>query len=283
MRVHPLRNRKPHSLRRWLGGALVVMLILTLGACATSPTGRTQLTLFSSEEIAEMGNLSYAQMREEMPVVEEGDEADYVRCVAEPMLALLDDDADWQVTLFDRPEVNAFAVPGNNIGIFRGLLDVAETQHQLATVIGHEIAHVLADHGNERLSTQFATGAALELASAVAGGTERGQMVMAALGLGAQVGVVLPFSRAQETEADILGLELMADAGFDPRESTVLWENMAAAAAESPPEFLSTHPGTDTRIDELEANMDAAMERFRTARDAGRQPDCVPPERVGST
>ncbi len=283
MRVHPLRNRKPDSLRRWLGGALVVMLILTLGACATSPTGRTQLTLFSSEEIAEMGNLSYAQMREEMPVVEEGEEADYVRCVAEPMLALLDDDADWQVTLFDRPEVNAFAVPGNNIGIFRGLLDVAETQHQLATVIGHEIAHVLADHGNERLSTQFATGAALELASAVAGGTERGQMVMAALGLGAQVGVVLPFSRAQETEADILGLELMADAGFDPRESTVLWENMAAAAAESPPEFLSTHPGTDTRIDELEANMDAAMERFRTARDAGRQPDCVPPERVGST
>ena len=283
MRVHPLRNRKPDSLRRWLGGALVVMLILTLGACATSPTGRTQLTLFSSEEIAEMGNLSYAQMREEMPVVEEGEEADYVRCVAEPMLALLDDDADWQVTLFDRPEVNAFAVPGNNIGIFRGLLDVAETQHQLATVIGHEIAHVRADHGNERLSTQFATGAALELASAVAGGTDRGQMVMAALGLGAQVGVVLPFSRAQETEADILGLELMADAGFDPRESTVLWENMAAAAAESPPEFLSTHPGTDTRIDELEANMDAAMERFRTARDAGRQPDCVPPERVGST
>ena len=265
--------KKLPGIPRWVATITLIALVTTVTACATSPTGRSQFKLFSSQEISQMGNQSYQQMREQLPVVEGGELYAYVNCVAEPMLREVG--GDWQVTLFDEDEVNAFALPGNNIGIYRGLLRVAENQHQLAAVVGHEIAHVQAEHGNERVSTAFATQAGLELGSAIAGGTPTGNYVMAALGLGAQVGIMLPFSRAQETEADVIGLRLMADAGFDPTESIKLWENMdKAAGGGRPPDFLSTHPGPSARIRTLTQHMDDAVSRQQQAHSQGKRPDC---------
>lgn len=264
------------SFRQWACAALLVTLVATLMACATSPTGRTQLKIFSSSEVAQMGAAAFAEMRDQQPLITSGPVAAYVQCVADPMIRGVG--GEWEVVVFDDDQVNAFALPGNKIGIYRGLLGVAENQHQLAAVVGHEIAHVLADHGNERVSTQFATQAGLELAGAVASGTAHGNQVMAALGLGAQVGVLLPFSRAQETEADIMGLQIMADAGFDPRESIDLWRNMdAAAGGGRPPDFLSTHPGPSARMRVLNENMENALAHRELARAAGRVPDCIPP------
>lgn len=265
------------SIRQWFLGLTVLVLVAALAACATSPTGRTQLKLFSSSEIARMGAAAFDEMRAQEPTIDRGPLVDYVECVARPMLDIVG--GDWRVSVFDDDQVNAFALPGNNIGVYRGLLTVAENQHQLAAVIGHEIGHVLADHGNERISTAFAAQAGLELAAAVAGGTPQGNQVMAALGLGTQVGILLPFSRAQETEADVMGLSLMADAGFDPRQSVDLWRNMEEAAGGSrPPDFLSTHPGPAARIRVLNANMEEAVARYERARAAGRAPDCLLPD-----
>jgi predicted Zn-dependent protease len=150
------------------------------------------------------------------------------------------------------------------------MLNVAENQHQLAAVIGHEIGHVTARHGQERVSRHQAAGFALDALTEVG----VGERTAALLGLGAQVGVMLPFDRAQESEADRLGLECRARAGVDPREAVQLWRNMDDARGATPSEFLSTHPGTDTRIDDIEDWLPDVTPLFEAARADGRRPDC---------
>jgi predicted Zn-dependent protease len=157
------------------------------------------------------------------------------------------------------------------------LLKVAENQDQLAAVIGHEIGHVVAHHSNERVSTSSVAQLGLAAASEIAGGGAGSQELMALLGVGAQVGVLLPFSRTQETEADLIGLDLMADAGFDPRASVKLWQNMAAASkGAAPPEFMSTHPAHGTRITGLTKRLPSAVPIYERARSQGRRPQCKP-------
>ena len=152
---------------------------------------------------------------------------------------------------------------------------MARSQDQLATVLGHEVAHVLAEHGNERVSTAFAAQTGVDLVAAISGSsTPEQQQLLGLLGLGAQVGVLLPFSRAQESEADSLGLDLMARAGFEPRESIQLWKNMSEAGGGQPPEFLSTHPSHGSRIQSLEARMSGARALSEQARAQGRHPAC---------
>lgn len=243
-------------------------------ACATSPLGRPQLKLFPENELAQMGAASYSELKEKTPVSSDRSVNRYVRCVADAITARTG--GSWEVTVFAEDQANAFALPGGKIGVYTGLLEVAENQDQLAAVMAHEVAHVLADHGNERVSTAFAAQSGLELVSAIsgAGGSATGQKVMALLGVGTQVGVLLPFSRAQESEADILGQQLMARSGFDPRAAVDLWRNMEARAKGQPPEFLSTHPAHGSRIQSLQDNMPKASEMYRQARDAGRRPDC---------
>jgi len=249
-------------MRRILAAALLLLLV----ACATSPTGRNQLKLFSSEKIAQMGVQSYQQMKQEEPIDTSTADNRYVKCVADAITRVTG--GDWEVTVFKDDQVNAFALPGGKIGVYSGLLDVAKSDDQLAAVIGHEVGHVLAEHGNERVSQQAATQGGLQVVSAFLGGSGGGagsQAVMSALGLGAQVGILLPFSRAQESEADTVGLELMARAGFDPRESVALWQNMAAAGGEKPAEFMSTHPSNETRINNLQSHMNQAMQLYQQA------------------
>lgn len=243
----------------------VASLLLLLAACATSPTGRHQLKLFSEEKIAQMGIQSYQQMKQEEPIDTSTADNRYVKCVADAITNVTG--GEWEVTVFKDDQVNAFALPGGKIGVYSGLLDVAKSDDQLAAVIGHEVGHVLAEHGNERVSQQAATQGGLQVVSAFLGGAGGGgnQAVMSALGLGAQVGILLPFSRTQESEADTIGLELMARAGFDPRQSVALWQNMAAAGGEKPAEFMSTHPSNESRIKSLQSHMNQAMQLYQQA------------------
>ena len=251
--------------------------LVTLIACATSPLGRTQLRLFPEADMAAMGVAAYDKMKTELPISRDPAANRYVRCVTGHVTAALggpEGRIDWEVTVFQEESANAFALPGGKIGVHTGLLRVARNQEQLATVIGHELAHVIAGHGNERVSTAYAAQTGLQMVESLAGAPSlQQQQLMAALGVGAQLGVLLPFSRAQESEADLLGLDLMARAGFDPRQSVELWRNMAHAGGPQGPDFLSTHPATEQRIRNLQGRMATAMPYFEKARAAGNTPD----------
>ena len=186
----------------------------------------------------------------------------------------------WELQVFEDDSANAFALPGGKIGVHTGLLRVARTPGQLAAVLGHEVGHVLARHSNERVSQQLGAQLGLLTAGSLIGaisqtGSPDQQLIYQALGVGTQLGL-LKFSRLQESEADGIGLELMAQAGFDPRESIELWKNMEHASQGQPPEFLSTHPSHGTRIADLSAGMPEAQQSWKRATSAGRQPRCLP-------
>ncbi|HXG27363.1 MAG TPA: M48 family metallopeptidase [Nevskiales bacterium] len=251
---------------------LLALALLT--ACATSPLGRKTLRFFPEGEMAQMGAAAFQETREKTPESKDGKQNAYVTCIAGALTREVPGDQAWEVVVFEDKAANAFALPGGKIGVYTGLLRVARSQDQLAAVIGHEIAHVTAQHANERVSTAFAAQAGLNIVDAIYGGTSAGQNAMALLGLGTQVGILLPFGRAQESEADLLGLDTMARAGFDPREAVTLWQNMAQAGGGAPPEFLSTHPSHDTRIEDLQKRMPEALKLYDAARVAGKKPKC---------
>jgi predicted Zn-dependent protease len=187
----------------------------------------------------------------------------------------------WEVTVIkDDKTANAFALPGGKMAVYTGIFPMAKTEAGLAAVMGHEVVHALARHGAERMSQGQLTNTVLQVAGAaigLSGGSPMlGQATMAALGVGAQVGVLLPFSRKHESEADYVGLLLAADAGYDPRESVALWERMGqASGGGGQSEFLSTHPSHDTRIDQLKEWMPEAMAIYqkRTPVPAAPLPD----------
>ncbi|MEQ6916399.1 M48 family metallopeptidase [Halomonas aquatica] len=265
---------------RWIHCLTIGALSMSLAACTTSPTGRSQLTLMSDDQLDQMGAQAFAEYQQKLPTVG-GAPLRHVQCVTAALISALparERDQNWQVRVFESDQANAFALPGGYVGINTGLFQVARNQDQLAAVIGHEIAHVLARHANERASTQTATQLGLSVISSAAGMQGAGgETMMAALGMGAQYGILLPFSRRHESEADTLGLTLMAEAGFDPRASIALWNNMSAAGGARPPTWLSTHPSHGQRLGGLEAGMGQAMARYERARQAGRMPNCPRP------
>ncbi|MEX1032307.1 MAG: M48 family metallopeptidase [Cellvibrionaceae bacterium] len=256
---------------------LSILVSLALLSCATSPTGRSQLQLVSDKQMAEMGASAFAEIKKETPTATDPTTRRYVHCVASALTQTLDDSAGWEIEVFQDDSVNAFALPGKKIGVFSGLLKVAENQDQLAAVIGHEIAHVLAEHSNARVSANVATAAGLQVVEAMIAGQASGagrQQAMALLGLGAQYGVLMPYGRSQEREADVLGLDIMAEAGFQPEASVALWQNMAHAAGPNPPELLSTHPSPESRMGDLRKQLPEANEIYQRARNQGRRPNC---------
>jgi predicted Zn-dependent protease len=259
--------------------AAVFAAVLVAG-CATSPTGRSQLKLMSEQQLNQMGQQSFAQLKQKEQVATSPAANSYVACVSHAVLRQIPGGgAGWEIVVFQDDAVNAFAMPGRKIGVYTGLLEVATTPDELAAVIGHEIVHVLADHANERISQQVATSLGVDILSALAGTRSKaaGDIAQNVLGAGAQVGILLPFSRLHESEADRVGLELMAKAGFDPRAAVTLWQNMAKASSGQPPQFLSTHPSHGTRISELQARMPQALQFYESARAAGRRPECRVP------
>jgi len=252
---------------------LPILVALSLVACATSPTGRSQLLMMSESEMDQMGAQSFDALKKKLPIEQDPAINTYVRCVATAITNEVG--GDWGVVVFKEPSANAFALPGRKIGVHTGLLAVAKNQHQLAAVLGHEVAHVLANHGNERVSQQAAVEQGLSITQAILNPqSELGKTGMGLLGVGTQYGIIMPFSRAHESEADIYGLDLMAKAGFDPRESLALWVNMGKAGGEAPPEFMSTHPSHETRIDDLQIQMPKALKLREGALAQGKNPQC---------
>lgn len=252
---------------------LALGLMGLLAACVTSPTGRSQLVLMPETQLAQMGFQAFEQIKRKERIETDPAINAYVRCIVGELTRALG--GQWEVAVFKSEQVNAFALPGGKIGVYRGLLKAARNQHQLAAVIGHEIGHVLARHSNERVSQEFAVEQTLGLIQSIANPkSPTGQLLLGALGLGAQFGVLMPFSRIQEAEADVTGLELMARAGFDPREAIQLWHNMAQTGRPSPPEWLSTHPSHASRIQEIERQLPRAMPLYEAARAHGRVPRC---------
>lgn len=264
---------------------LLAVLSVMLASCTTSPTGRKQFIIVGDAQMNQMGIASFQQMKTAKKVSHDPQINAYVRCVARPIIEQLPEQwrkQPWEVVVFEDNSANAFALPGGKIGVHTGLLKVAKTPDQLAAVLGHEVAHVLARHGAERVSQTLGAQVALQVANEISqrkmDNPGKQRALMSALGLGAQVGVLLPFSRVHESEADVYGLDLMASAGFDPRQSVDLWKNMdAASKGRRPPQFLSTHPEPANRIKKLEQRLPHAMQLMQQARQQGRMPGCQPP------
>lgn len=265
----------------------IVLLVLgssplfLLSGCETNPyTGRSQLLMTSVPEEMQLGTQAYQQVKNDPKVHLSQDprEIEPVKRVAARIIeaakrskyAEMAKQFQWEVTVIkDDKTMNAFALPGGKIAVYTGIFPVAKTEAGLAAVLGHEVTHALARHGAERMSQGELTNAALQVVGAAAGASHMNPLLsqgaMAALGAGAQVGVLLPFSRAHESEADYIGILLAADAGYDPRESIHLWERMAQLTrGGGPSEFLSTHPGHETRIAQLKKWMPEAMDIYQT-------------------
>lgn len=257
---------------------LIPAIAWLVASCSTSPTGRRQLTVFSEEKMEQMGAQSFAQIKAQTPPSRDPEAIRIINCVANTIVERLpagDRSHGWEVWVFDGNMVNAFALPGRKIGVYEGIFRAARNQDQLAAVIGHEIAHVTSHHANERVSTASTVQNMVGLAQAAAGGSQTASgQIAGLLGAGAQVGVILPFNRKQESEADVVGMDYMAKAGFDPRATIPLWENMAAIGNDKPPEFLSTHPSDETRKRTLTERIPVAMTFYEEAQGRGIRPDC---------
>jgi predicted Zn-dependent protease len=252
-----------------------VLCILGLfSGCATSPTGRSQLIYLPDTQLNDMGLQAFDNLKKEKPVSKNSAYTQFAHCIADAITQ--ETGGDWEVVVFEDNTLNAFALPGNKIGVHTGLIELVDNQDQLAAVIGHEVGHVLARHSNERMSQKAAVEQGMTLISAVSNPTTPlGQAAVSALGIGAEYGIILPFSRTHESEADIMGLDLMAKAGFDPRQSVNLWQKMdAASQGQQPAEFLSTHPSHSTRIEDLNEHMPKALSQYQQAQSAGKTPRC---------
>jgi predicted Zn-dependent protease len=266
---------------RWLRPLAVTALCAAVAACSTSPTGRSQLLLLSDDQLNQMGRQAFAQYQRDIPTAGQASHR-YVQCITDAIVEVLPAEQrnlDWQIRVFESEQPNAFALPGGYMGVNTGMLNIATNQNQLASVVGHEIGHVIANHANERASTKSATSLGLSVLASTSGmQTPGGQQLMGVLGMGAEYGIALPFSRRHESEADVIGLQLMAQAGFDPRESVTVWENMqAASGGGAPPAWMSTHPSEGQRIEGLQANMNNALASYEQARNSGRTPNCPRP------
>lgn len=265
-------------------GLLLVVAGLGLtvvGGCETNPyTGRSQLLMTSVSEEIQMGAQAYDQVKSnpKMRPSQDPREIEPVKRVAARIVeaakrskyAEMAQQFQWEVTVIkDDKTANAFALPGGKMAVYTGIFPMAKTEAGLAAVMGHEVVHALARHGAERMSQGQMTNAGLQVIGAAAGAAGGsgmlGQAAMAALGVGAQVGVLLPFSRKHESEADYIGILLAADAGYDPRESVALWERMGQMSdGGTPSEFMSTHPSHETRIEQLKKWMPEAMTIYQS-------------------
>jgi len=265
---------------------VIAFSLLAMFACATSPLGRNRVLLVSDQQMDALGQKAFEEMKQKTPIDSDPAIQAYVRCIALPIIEAAKNElsvAKWDIVVFNEPSANAFALPGGEIGVHTGLLSVAKTDAQLAAVIGHEVGHVIARHGAERMSETLMTQGGLALIDAFLMGrsmqTEQKDLILGALGMGAQIGVILPHSRTQESEADLIGLELMARAGFDPRESVQLWKNMIQASSQSghgeaPPEWLSTHPASENRISSLQSHLPQVLSEYQKFLASGHHPSC---------
>ena len=260
---------------------LAIAALVCACATTTSPTGRTQMVGgVSQDQLNQLGAQAFAETKAKEKLSSNGGKTAEVRCVVDALVGQLPPQwrsVRWETALFEDKEPNAFALPGGKVGVNTGIFGVARNQDQLAAVLGHEIGHVIARHHEERITRQLGAQQVLGLGAAIAGaryGQGGADMVSQLGGLGVQGAFLLPGSRTQESEADVVGQELMAKAGFDPRQAVSLWQNMIAAGGARPPQWLSTHPDPQSRIRELDGRATSLLPVYQAARQAGKHPRC---------
>ncbi|TLY28426.1 MAG: M48 family metallopeptidase [Nitrospirae bacterium] len=257
----------------------LAFIAYSLLGCSTNPyTDRPQLLLISESQELQLGAQAYAQVLRDpkVKISQDPREVEPVNRVAKRVIeaakqskyAEMAKQFNWQVIVIkDDKTMNAFALPGGKIAVYTGIFPIAKNEAGLAAILGHEVTHALARHGAERMSQGLLTQLGLEAANIALASQGASPIVMqtamTALGLGANVGVLLPFSRAHESEADYIGLLLAAQAGYDPREAVRVWERMEQVSKGQPAEFLSTHPSHGTRIQQLEGWMNEALSYYK--------------------
>jgi predicted Zn-dependent protease len=269
---------------RFILGAIILFAI----ACATNPlTGRKQLSLVDAGTVNQLSADQYKEVRQTSKILYPANNADAAMVtrvgtrIAEAITKYYTEkglnkhlaDFKWEYMLIDEPIVNAWCMPGGKIAVYTGLLPVTQTEDALAVVMGHEVAHAIAEHGRERMSQGLAQqlgGVALSVAL-LNKPAETQSLFMSAYGLGSQAGVMLPFSRSNELEADKLGLIYSSLAGYDPRAAIPLWQRMAqGGGGQKPPEWLSTHPAEESRIKQLEKLMPEALTLYNASKEKGK-------------
>ncbi|WDE96002.1 M48 family metallopeptidase [Lentisphaera profundi] len=248
-------------------------------SCQTNPmTGRSQLIMYSSDKMLNLSEVQYANVLKESKISNSSQEKARLQRVGTRIAKAVDDylkesrlenNFKWEFNLIEDKQVNAWCMPGGKIAFYSGILPITKDDAGMAVVMGHEIAHAVAEHGNERMSQAMLIKGSL-MAAAIGIQTtdtvddEMGQAILIGAGGLASVGIALPNSRTQELEADYMGLVFMAKAGYNPERAIAFWQDMSkAGSAEKPPEFLSTHPGDIRRIDEIKKYLPKAMYYYR--------------------
>jgi predicted Zn-dependent protease len=263
---------------------IVVVLFLSfvlLSCSSVAITGRKQLNLVPRATMLSMSFQQYDEFLKTNKLSENQEQTRMVKGVGARIQKAVEQyfaerkmsdelrDYQWDFNLVESPDVNAWCMPGGKVVIYTGILPITKDEPGLAVVVGHEIAHAVAEHGNERMSQGLiAELGGMALSKALEEKPEKTQQLwMTAFGLGAQVGVLLPYSRLHENEADHLGLIFMAMAGYDPNTAVEFWERMAQMkGGQAPPEFLSTHPSDETRIKNIKALVSEAMQYYKKSK-----------------
>lgn len=258
----------------------LVALSLVLYACSKVPlTGRNRLDAVSDAEIMPLVNEQYSQVLKEEKVVTNTTQGQAIVRVGKRMAAAVEkflvqegyseiaQSFDWQFNLIESEQVNAWCMPGGKVAFYTGIMPITKDDTGIAVVMGHEIAHAVAAHSRERMSNGLAANFGMSLLSSAVGQNPSltQSIFMQSVGLGSELGM-LSFSRKHELEADELGLTFMAIAGYDPRQAPVFWERMSATGGQAPPEFLSTHPGPDSRIQKLNQQMPKALKYYEESK-----------------
>lgn len=258
-----------------------LLIAVMIYSCNSVPvTGRKQLTIIPNSELMAMSFQQYDEFLKENPPSKDKEQTQVVKDIGHRIknsveaymrdnnLSDMLDGYDWEFNYVDSDQVNAWCMPGGKVVVYSGIIPVTQTETGLAVVMGHEIAHAIADHGNERMSQELIRQAGgIGLMVALNEQPEETQaMWMAVYGIGTEVAAMLPYSRLHESEADKMGLMFMAMAGYDPREAPIFWQRMSSmSGGQKPPEFLSTHPSDQTRVSNLNEWMPEAMTYYNNS------------------
>lgn len=246
---------------------LFISAILLFIACSKTPyTNRQQMIIFSPQEELQMGYQSAQEVLKTEKISNDRRITTLVNRVGQRIAkAAAQPDYKWQFFVIEKDQLNAFCLPGGKVFVYTGLFKAVQNEDQLAVVMGHEIAHAIARHGAERVSMMQLGNIGKEIASQTLGGGQYKNVIDQAYGIGSTYGVVLPFSRKFEYEADEIGLYLMTKAGYNPREAVTFWDNMRRLkeGSQNPPEFLSTHPADTNRIKQIQQLIPVAERNYR--------------------
>ena len=268
----------------------LLSIVAMAWACGTVPiTGRKQLNLLPSSELQGMSLTQYSQFLKDNPPLPDSDpRTQQIKRIGQRIAKSCTEylkshgqskrvaNFKWEFNVVDDPTLNAWCMPGGKVVFYTGILPICKDDEGIAVVMGHEVAHAVAQHGNERMSQGLVTqlggiGLALAIKDKPA---ETQNIFSTAYGLGSPFAVILPFSRKHESEADYVGVLLAADAGYDPRESIKNWQRMAQMSQGAPPEFMSTHPNPESRINKLQERMSYALNLTAEANKLGKRPRC---------